>query len=110
MVFMAAFACRVSMHSVDQPAARRPSRSHAVGEQASKRQADRGRRVGKRLRLAGRARLVHDRARLVDDSDRSLFQRHVHPGIVLHGCSLTMLVAVAMDHVSSSCLEQPPRR
>jgi hypothetical protein len=33
-------------------------------------------------------------ARLVDDADRRLFQRHIHPGIILHGRTFSTLVAV----------------
>ena len=85
--------------SAGHPAARRPSCSQAVREQASRadpvaRQLKLAQRCGQRLRLARCTRFLHDDPGLVDDADRRLFQRHVQSGMVLHGCSSSMLVAV----------------
>jgi hypothetical protein len=53
----------------------------------------RGEERNQLLRLACHARFAHKAAGIIDDADSSLFQRHVQPGKVTHGCSSSMLVA-----------------
>src|SRR3954451_2048019 len=46
-----------------------------------------------RLRLARHLRLAHDPARGVDHANAAVFQRHVNPSKMLHGCPSMMLAA-----------------
>jgi hypothetical protein len=63
---------------------------------ARQRQSEVVQEADQRLRLAGHLRLAHDPPRGVHHAHAALFQRHVDPGIMVHGCPSMMLGA---DHL-----------
>jgi hypothetical protein len=71
---------------------------------AHQRQSEAPQKGDQRRGLAGDLGLAHDPAGGVDHAHAALFQRHVNPGIVIHGCPSLCLGPITSDPVSNTSL------